>query len=55
MNKLWEILLAIIDYVDNDPVKYCELYKSEGCTHVDVMCCNFPNCTTLIEWENKND
>lgn len=29
----------------NDPVKKCELYKNEGCSHVDGMLCDFPNCS----------
>ena len=29
----------------NDPVKKCELYKNEGCSHADGMLCDFPNCS----------
>ena len=27
-----------------DPVKNCELYLKEGCSHVDGMLCDFPDC-----------
>ena len=27
-----------------DPVKHCETYLKEGCSHVDGPGCNFPRC-----------
>ena len=50
---LFEIILAVFGPKDNDPVKYCELYKIEGCCHIDGLYCNFPNCKLLIEWCTK--
>jgi hypothetical protein len=41
----------------NDPVKKCELYKNEGCSHVDGMLCDFPNCSmnnNFIKINNEN-
>ena len=54
MNIVLEILFAICGYRDDDPVMYCKLYKSEGCSHVDGIFCNFPECETLIKWEKEN-
>lgn len=31
----------------DDPVKNCEVYKEEGCTHVDGYLCNMDNCDIL--------
>lgn len=38
----------------NDPVKYCDVYKSEGCSHVDGYLCNYPYCSILKEWKENN-
>jgi len=27
-----------------DPVKHCEVYKKQGCSHVDGIGCNMNNC-----------
>lgn len=37
----------------NDPVKKCELFKANGCSHVDGFLCDFPNC--IINKKFKND
>lgn len=29
----------------NDPVYHCNLYIDKGCSHVDGMLCDFPNCS----------
>ena len=29
---------------ENDPVYSCEIYKKEGCVHVDGMLCNMKTC-----------
>lgn len=29
---------------NSDPVKRCDVYLTEGCSHVDGMLCNFPDC-----------
>lgn len=36
----------------NDPVKHCEVYKKDGCAHVDGPLCNMNTCnarTTQVE------
>ena len=30
--------------VSVDPVKYCETYKTSGCSHVDGYLCNMDTC-----------
>lgn len=39
---------------DNDPVYGCKLYKEDGCSHVDGILCDYPNCSILNEYLNKN-
>jgi len=40
----------------NDPVYSCEVYKSEGCSHVDGFLCDMKSCTIRFEWMgNKSD
>ncbi len=33
-----------IEWLPYDPVKDCEIYKKEGCIHVDGMICNIEEC-----------
>ena len=42
IKKLWAKFKF---YHDNDPVKKCELYLAEGCSHVDGPLCDFPKCS----------
>ena len=28
----------------NDPVYKCNVYKEDGCAHVDGLLCDFPEC-----------
>jgi len=35
-----------------DPVRSCELYKDEGCAHVDGYLCDFPNCDMRNSYVN---
>lgn len=37
-----------------DPVHSCALYKAEGCSHVDGMLCDFPECQMLKDWKNAD-
>jgi len=34
----------------NDPMESCELYKAEGCSHVDGYMCDYPSCTMNKEY-----
>lgn len=29
---------------EGDPLKNCALFKEKGCSHIDGMLCDFPNC-----------
>ena len=33
-----------------DPVKHCDLYKDEGCSHVDGFLCDFETCSMRLEY-----
>lgn len=33
-----------------DPVKHCDLYKDEGCAHVDGFLCDFETCSMRLEY-----
>jgi len=38
----------------NDPVYNCKLYREQGCSHVDGILCDYPECTMNKEYiENK--
>lgn len=38
----------------NDPVYACKVYRKEGCSHVDGILCDYPNCSILKEYlDNK--
>lgn len=40
----------------NDPVHNCKLYREQGCSHVDGMLCDFPNCSMNNEYvKEKQD
>lgn len=38
LKRFWYCLL------NSDPVRHCPVYKEQGCTHVDGLLCNFPDC-----------
>lgn len=39
----------------SDPVYQCEVYKKQGCAHVDGILCDFPQCTILAEFRMNNN
>lgn len=43
----------LFDMSKNDPVKKCNLYKNEGCAHVDGMLCDFPNCQMSKDYDSR--
>lgn len=36
--------------VSKDPLKHCEIYKEQGCSHVDGFLCNVDTCEERIEF-----
>jgi len=38
----------------DDPVKHCDVYKKEGCVHVDGMLCNIKTCEILAKFKEEN-
>ena len=60
IHKYWLKLIGRYDKLhpwdvpkNNDPVKYCEVYKKEGCSHVDGYLCDFPKCSMLLEYREE--
>lgn len=49
MKEAWIRFLNILNALRNpfkkDPVKHCDVYKKEGCAHVDGMLCDMDKCT----------
>lgn len=39
--------MSYVSDIMRDPLKECEIYKQESCSHVDGLLCNFPDCTSL--------
>lgn len=39
----------------NDPVYNCDVYKKEGCSHVDGLLCDMETCSCRKEKEIAND
>ena len=39
---------------NSDPVKNCPVYQNEGCSHVDGMLCDFPDCHIYHEYMGHN-
>ena len=38
-----------------DPVKHCDVYKEDGCAHVDGFLCNYEECEIRLEWAQKKN
>ena len=39
-----------IKWKKSDPVFRCDVYKNEGCAHVDGYLCDFPNCSMYKDY-----
>ena len=52
--KIKQFISKIIWYYENDPVKKCNLYKNNGCSHVDGILCDFPKCSINKEYNYDN-
>lgn len=37
----------------NDPVKDCAVYREIGCSHVDGILCDYPNCSIMKQYTNE--
>lgn len=37
----------------NDPIYNCEVYKSEGCSHVDGFLCDMKTCDIRVNHHDK--
>jgi hypothetical protein len=36
-----------------DPLDYCDVYREQGCSHVDGFLCNMEHCEILAEYRGK--
>ena len=36
--------------MNKDPVKHCVVYKTEGCSHVDGMLCDYETCDIRLKY-----
>ncbi len=57
--KMRDFLLRWFDiysaFKKYDPVKKCEVYRLEGCSHVDGFLCDMKTCTTLEQYRNNRN
>ena len=49
---MFKFLKNFIDKL-KDPVYSCDLYKEIGCSHVDGILCDYPECSMLKEYKEK--
>lgn len=47
---MFETIKKILMVGEDDPVWNCKLYKEIGCSHVDGMLCDFPECSMNKEY-----
>ena len=38
----------------DDPVRHCDVYKAEGCTHVDGFLCDMGTCDILEKFRSEH-
>lgn len=43
-----------VEWLPYDPLYDCELYRKEGCIHVDGLLCDLENCKERIEFNKQN-
>ncbi len=53
-NKFGNRFDAIFGRKD-DPVKNCDVYKKEGCSHVDGFLCDMKTCDILSKFKGENN
>jgi len=37
----------------DDPVRHCDVYREDGCSHVDGYLCDFETCDIRLEWTHQ--
>ena len=45
------IIQELTDRLRSDPVRHCDVYKTEGCSHVDGFLCDMETCDILQKWK----
>lgn len=51
--RLLNILKRMHNFRVNDPVKYCEAYKEDGCCFVDGPFCDMKDCIIRERYEKS--
>ena len=52
--NLEKVIREIIKIIkENDPVYGCKVYRDLGCSHVDGLLCDFPNCCMNKKYLNE--
>lgn len=46
------LFMWLTGIIDTDPVYSCDVYKKEGCSHVDGYLCDMKTCTILKEYND---
>lgn len=41
--------------ISPDPLKHCDVYKKQGCTHVDGFLCDVRTCDILHDFRKANE
>ena len=55
IKKLLEMFHKWNNFLRNDPLISCQLYREKGCSFVDGMLCDFPSCSMNNEYvRSKN-
>ena len=49
MNIIKALKRLYYRFRNKDPIWNCEVYKEEGCSFVDGILCDYPNCKLLHE------
>lgn len=47
---MFAFIKRLLDIHKNDPIKKCTLYKEKGCSHVDGLLYDYPNCLMNKEY-----
>lgn len=54
MIAIFDLIKTVFGKRTDDPVHYCDVYKKEGCAHVDGALCDMTTCSTLAAHKDQN-
>ena len=47
------IIQELTERLQKDPVRHCDVYKEQGCSHVDGFLCDMETCDILQKWKDE--